>query len=207
MLQTDCRSVPNHTPRCPLPRRRSGADGTVARVVPEVYSSSTTESMEVEAVSQIVVIGFDTESQARDALKSLRGLEKEGRLSFEDTAVVTHGADGKIDVKNEMSSTTEAGAVVGAVLGGVLLVAFPIAGIALGAVAGGGIGASLGHGIDGKFVDDVKASLPAGRSALFLQIKSADRSAAIAVLRQYHGEVIQTSLDEETEEALRDALK
>ncbi len=158
-------------------------------------------------MSQIVVIGFDTDTQARDALKSLRGLEKQGRISFEDTAVVTHQPDGKVDVKNEMSGTTEGGAIVGAVLGGVLLFAFPIAGIALGALAGGGVGAAIGNGIDGKFVDDVKASLPAGRSALFLQIKSADRNAAIAVLRQYHGELIQTSLDEETEAAIRAALK
>jgi len=158
-------------------------------------------------MSQIVVIGFDTESQAQDALKSLRQLEHQGQISFEDTAVVTHHADGKIDVKNEASSTTEAGAAIGAVLGGVVMIAFPVAGIALGALAGAGIGASVGSGIDGKFVDDVKASLPAGRSALFLQVKSANRGAAIQTIRKYHGEVIQTSLDEETEELLRDALK
>jgi len=158
-------------------------------------------------MSQIVVIGFDTDSQAADALRSLRELEKQGRISFEDTAVVTHQADGKFEVKNELSSATEGGAVVGAILGGVLMVAFPIAGIALGALAGGGVGAAIGGGIDGQFVDDVKASLPAGRSALFLQIKAADKGAAIATLRQYHGEVIQTSLDEETEATLRAALK
>jgi uncharacterized membrane protein len=158
-------------------------------------------------MSQIVVIGFDTESQAGDALKSLRGLEKQGRISFEDTAVVTHHENGEFAVKNEASSATEGGAVVGAILGGVLLVTFPVAGIALGALAGAGVGAAVGSGIDGQFVDDVKANLPAGRSALFLQIKAADRGAAIATLRQYHGEIIQTSLDEETEAALRDALK
>jgi uncharacterized membrane protein len=158
-------------------------------------------------MSEIVVIGFDTETQAVDALKSLRGLEHQDLISFEDTAVVTHHADGRFDVKNEASSTTEGGAVIGAVLGGVLLVAFPVAGIALGALAGAGIGASVGSGIDGKFVDDVKESLPAGHSALFLQVKSANRGAAIETLRKYHGEVIQTSLSSETEELLRDALK
>jgi len=64
--------------------------------------------MDVEvAMSEIVVIGFDTESQALDALKSLRGLEHQDLISFEDTAVVTHHEDGRIDVKNEASSTTE----------------------------------------------------------------------------------------------------
>ena len=41
---------------------------------------------------------------------------------------------------------------------------------------------------------------------MFLEIKDANADMAIAALRKYHGEVIQTSLDEETEEALKAAL-
>ena len=157
-------------------------------------------------MSQLVVLGFDTEDQALDALRSLRRLESDGRISFEDNAVVSHGLDGKFQVKNEASSTTETGAVVGAMLGGLLFVVFPLAGIALGAGAGAGIGAMLGNGVDGKFVDEVKDSLPAGKSALFLVIKDAVADATIPALRQYHGEVIQTTLDTDTEHALRDAM-
>jgi uncharacterized membrane protein len=158
-------------------------------------------------MSQVVAISFDTENDARAALGSLRGLEKEGQIHFEDTAIVVHGADGKFAVKNEASSTTETGAVVGGLLGGLLFVVFPIAGIALGAAAGAGIGAAIGGGIDGQFVKEVKEQLPPGRSALFLVIKDANADAAIAALRRYRGEVIQTSLDEDTEQALRDSLK
>ena len=157
-------------------------------------------------MSRIVVIAFDTEEQAREALATLRGVEKQGGISFEDTAVVTHDADGKLQVKNEASSATEAGAVVGGLIGGVLFIVFPVAGIALGALAGAGVGAAMGTGVDGKFVKEVEESLPPGKSALFLEIKSADADMAIAALRKYHGEVIQTSLDEETEAALRAAL-
>jgi uncharacterized membrane protein len=158
-------------------------------------------------MSQVVVVSFDSENDARSALASLRSLEKEGLVKFEDTAVLTHRSDGRFEVKNEASSTTEAGAVVGALVGGLIFVVFPLAGIALGAAAGAGIGAALGNGVDGKFVDEVKAELPPGKSALFLTLKDADADASIAALRRYHGEVIQTSLDEETETALRDALK
>jgi uncharacterized membrane protein len=158
-------------------------------------------------MSQVVVVAFDSEGDARSALASLRGLEKEGLVKFEDTAVLTHRSDGKFEVKNEASSTTEAGAVVGALVGGLIFVVFPLAGIALGAAAGAGIGAALGNGVDGKFVDEVKEQLPPGKSALFLTIKDADADSSIAALRRYHGEVIQTSLDEDTEAALRDALK
>jgi uncharacterized membrane protein len=162
----------------------------------------------VEAeMSQVVVVSFNTETDAQSAMASLRGLEKEGQIHFEDTAIVVHGADGKFQVKNEASGTTETGAVVGALLGGLLFVVFPIAGIALGAAAGAGVGALLGNGVDGKFVQEVKETLPAGKSALFLVIKDANADATIPALRRFHGEVIQTTLDDDTEKALRDAMK
>jgi len=158
-------------------------------------------------MSQVVAISFDSENDAQSALASLRGLEKEGQIHFEDTAIVAHGTDGKFAVNNEASGTTETGAVVGAVLGGLLFVVFPIAGIALGAAAGAGIGALLGNGVDGDFVKEVKEQLPPGKSALFLVIKDANADATIPALRRFHGEVIQTTLDEDTESALRDAMK
>jgi uncharacterized membrane protein len=158
-------------------------------------------------MSDVVVVSFDSEDDARNALKSLRSLEKEGAVHFEDTAIVVHRADGKLEVKNEASSTTETGAVIGAVLGGILFVVFPLAGIAVGAAAGAGIGAAIGNGVDGNFVKDVERELPAGKSALFLVIKSSVADATVAALRRYHGEVIQTTLDEETEESLRQAMR
>ena len=158
-------------------------------------------------MSQVVVVSFNTETDAQSAMASLRGLEKEGQIHFEDTAIVVHGADGKFQVKNEASGTTETGAVVGALLGGLRFVVFPIAGIALGAAAGAGVGALLGNGVDGKFVQEVKETLPAGKSALFLVIKDANADATIPALRRFHGEVIQTTLDDDTEKALRDAMK
>ncbi len=158
-------------------------------------------------MSQLVVLGFDTQEQALDALKSLRRLEADGRIAFEDTAVVTHSLDGKFQVKNEASSTTETGAVVGAILGGFVTFVFPLAGIAIGALAGAGVGAAMGRGVSGDFVKDVKEELPPGKSALFLLVKGADVDAALGVLRNFKGDVIQTTLDPDAEEAIRNALK
>ena len=158
-------------------------------------------------MSQVVVIAFDSEDDARSALATLRGIEHEGLVSFEDTAIVAHRSDGKFEVKNEASGTTEAGAVVGALIGGLVFFMFPLAGIALGAAAGAGVGAAIGNGVDGKFVQEVKSKLAPGKSALFLVVKDSFADATIPALRRYHGEVLQTSLDEETEEALSAALK
>jgi uncharacterized membrane protein len=157
-------------------------------------------------MSQLVVVGFNQLEDARNAMKRLRDLEHAGRISFEDTAIVERTADGQAHVRNEASGATETGAVVGAVIGGVLFFAMPVVGLAIGGAAGAAIGALLDRGVSGKFVDDVKDTLQPGRSALFLVVKEANADALIAALRDFEGEVIQTTLDEDAEEALRQAL-
>ena len=157
-------------------------------------------------MSTLVAVTFAGEADARAALGSIRALEKDGQIGIEDTAVVTKDADGKVQVKNEASSGTETGAVVGAILGSLLFVVFPL-GIIGGAVIGGLVGRAAAPGVDGTFVKEVEASLAPGGSALFLLVKSGSPGLLIASMRQYQGTVVQTSLDEEEEAALREALK
>ena len=137
---------------------------------------------------------------------SLRGLEKAGRIRFEDTAIVERDPDGTAHVKNEVSGTTETATVIGAVIGGIVAFAFPLAGIAIGAAAGAVIGAALDRGVSADFIDEVKTTLRPGRSARFLVVKESDADATLAALRPFKGEVIQTTLDSEAEDALRKAL-
>jgi uncharacterized membrane protein len=157
-------------------------------------------------MNQLVVIAFDHFDDARAALKSLRGLEDAGRIRFEDTALIERDPDGSTHVKNEVSGTTETAALVGAVVGGLLGFLFPIAGVAIGAAAGAAVGASLGTGVEGDFVDEVKKTLRPGRSALFLVVKQVYADAVVAALRPFRGEVLQSTLSTEAEEALRQAL-
>jgi len=158
-------------------------------------------------VSTLVAITFPGADTATRALGTIRSLEHSDGIKLEDTAVVTKGTDGKIHVKNEASSGTETGAAIGAVLGSLLFVVFPIAGIVGGALAGGLIGRSMAPGIDGKFVKEVQDQLPEGGSALFVLTQGTDPGHLIAAMRPYEGTVLQTSLDEDEEQALRDALK
>jgi uncharacterized membrane protein len=157
-------------------------------------------------MSTLVAITFAGEEDARAALGSIRALEREGQIGLEDTAVVTKDADGKVAVKNEMASGTETGIAVGAVLGSLLWVVFPVGAIVGGAI-GGLIGRAAAPGVDGAFVKEIETSLAPGGSALFLLVKSGSPGLLIAAMRQYEGTVVQTSLDEEEEAALREALK
>ena len=157
-------------------------------------------------MNQLIVVAFDHFDDARTAMRSLRGLEREGRIRFEDTAIVERDPDGTAHVKDEVSGTTEAATLIGAALGGLLTFVFPLAGIAIGAALGAAVGASFKTGVDPDFVDDVKNTLRPGRSALFLVVKESEADATLAAIRPYRGDVIQTTLDTEREEALRQAL-
>ncbi len=52
----------------------------------------------------------------------------------------------------------------------------------------------------------MKESLKPNTSALFIIVRDADPTAALALLRNYNGTVLQTTLDSEAEENLRRSL-
>jgi uncharacterized membrane protein len=158
-----------------------------------------------DRMSNLVVISFEDEQQAAAALQTLRDQQKAGQIHINDTAVVRKDADGKVHVKNEVSSATEIGAVAGGALGLVLGFMFPIAGIAIGAAGGAAVGAMLEKGVDGKFVKDVSQQLEPGKSALFVVFAQANPS-VMQALKPYQGKVLQTTLSSDLEERLRRAV-
>src|SRR5258705_12728295 len=133
-------------------------------------------------MNQLIVVAFDHFDDARAALASLRSLEREGRIRFEDTAIVERDPDGTAHVKNEVSGTTEIATVAGAIIGSLLTFAFPPAGMAIGAAVGAAMGNILGTGVSGDFVDEVKKTLAPGRSALFLVVQEAATDTVMAAL-------------------------
>jgi uncharacterized membrane protein len=157
-------------------------------------------------MNQLVVVAFDHFADAREALRRLREIERAGRVRFEDTALIERDPDGTAHVKNEVSGTTETAAVVGAAIGAIVTFVFPLAGAAIGAAAGAAIGAAMDTGVSSRFIDELKTSLRPGRSALFVVVKEADADALVAGLRGLPGDVVQTSLPPDTEDALRRAL-
>jgi uncharacterized membrane protein len=157
------------------------------------------------ADNQLLVLTFDSPDAAKETLRSVRQVERDGRLSLKDTAVVTKAADGKVHVDNEFSSATEIGTVAGAILGPLLVFMFPIAGIAIGAASGAFIGRLLDQGVDDAFVKELKEELRPGQSALFL-VGAGDQSALVAAVRGHQGKVYQTTVSSELEEELTKAM-
>jgi uncharacterized membrane protein len=158
-------------------------------------------------MSELVVITFDSEANAGETLKRIRGIEKSGQIDLQDTAVIAKDADGKVHVKNEWSSGTEVGAVVGGGLGLLTSFILPVVGTIAGAALGGWIGSMFSEGVDKKFVEDVSSQLEPGKSALFLIVRDWNPAAVSAALMGQHGKILQTTLSPELVEGMEQALR
>lgn len=159
-------------------------------------------------MSNIIVITFDNEDEAKQVRKALKEVEHGGYLSLDDSAIVVRDQEGKYHVHNELDRGVKVGALGGGFLGLLLGVMFaPIGGLLLGAAAGGLIGSAFDLGISKKFIKDVEASMEPGTSALFVVVREADPTMALAALKPFKGEVYHTSLDPDDEDHLRNILK
>lgn len=158
-------------------------------------------------MSNLIVMTFPNRSEAGRVRQTLRDLERGGRVSLDDAAVIVKDAHGKLDVDNEVDRGVKIGALGGGLVGLVLSFLFPLAGIVLGAAGGALIGRMADLGIDKQFVQDVSASLQPNNSALFVIVRDADPSIVVAALEPYQGTLHHTTLDPGVETELRHALQ
>jgi uncharacterized membrane protein len=158
-------------------------------------------------MSNLIVLTFDDTEQAGQVFEAIKSAQSGGHVKVDDAAVIVKEESGKVHIKNQMESSVKAGALTGGFLGLLLAsVFFPLAGLAIGAVAGGLIGKSMDKGVDQKFVKDVTETLKPGSSALFV-IGSGDPAIVLALLRPFQGTLYQTSLSSELVDELLLALK
>ncbi len=159
-------------------------------------------------MSDIVVITFDSPDRAGEVRESIRKTEKSGFVSLDDSAVIFKDAEGKVHVKNEVDRGVKIGAVGGGFIG--LLIGFlllgPLGSLIIGGLIGGGIGSLAHMGISKSFIKDVSNELQPGTSALFVIVRDANPDVTLATLRQYEGNIYQTSLPPEAEESLRRSM-
>ncbi len=158
-------------------------------------------------MASLIVLTFNDTEQASQAFHALRKAGSDGYVKIDDSAVIVKDADGKVEVKNQMDTGVKWGAVGGGALGLMLAgIFFPLAGLALGALAGGLIGKMAHLGVDKQFVKEVTEKLQPGSSALFI-IGGGNPDVIAATLRPFEGTVYQTNVSTEALEALQDALK
>jgi uncharacterized membrane protein len=159
-------------------------------------------------VPELVVLGFkDTTSADRVIEEQLQALQSENLLQLSDWARVIRREDGRIDTR-QGTSTTGAGAAGGALWGMLfgLIFLIPIAGLVIGGVTGALMGKLADYGIDDKFIKDLGKQITPGTSALFLYVVQSTPDKVIERLAKYDPSLLRTSLTQEQEEKLREAM-
>jgi uncharacterized membrane protein len=157
-------------------------------------------------MANLVAIAYDDVDQAQQVAQTLGGLMKEHSIELEDMVIAEHRAGGK--VKLHQPSMAGVGAAGGALWGGLIGLIFfmPLFGMAIGAASGAAAGALSDHGIDDNFMKDLANKLPEGGAALLVLVREATRDKVVPEISKYGGHVIQSSLSNEQEAALQEAL-
>ena len=115
-------------------------------------------------MSNLLVVTFENQEDGRKAHTELKNLKSEGGVNIQDVELVERDAEGKIHKVGKVDETTKAGIFGGGILGPAdgHSSSSRCSGLAIGAVAGGLIGKSLGNDIDKQLVQDVVADLTPG---------------------------------------------
>jgi len=159
-------------------------------------------------MSDLVVMGFDSQEKADKVLHKLGALQKEHLIDLEDAAIVVRGEDGKCHVKQAVNLTA-AGAAGGSFWGLLigLLFMHPLLGVIAGATAGAISGSLSDFGINDKFIEELGDTLTNGSSALFVMVRKATPDKVIDEIKEYDGKILHTSLSIKEETALKEALE
>lgn len=157
--------------------------------------------------SNLVVLSFDDMETAEKVHADLVKAKHQGLVTIDDAAVVVKDEQGKVKVDNQVARGTWISSAVGGGLGLLIgAIFFPIGGLVMGLAGGALMAKAMDLGVDGKFVDEVAQKIQPGTSALFVLAHDANTAAILALLRDYEGHVLQTTLDSESEAAIRRAL-
>lgn len=158
-------------------------------------------------MSNLFVVAYDDVATADQVRDKLFELSKQHLVELEDAVVVERHEDGRIKLHQAVSHTA-VGAAGGALWGGVIGLLFlaPLLGAAVGAAAGAAGGAITDTGVDDRFMKDLSQNLRPGAAALFVLVKQAAGDKVIPQIAEFGGQLVQTSLSQEQEDALRDAV-
>lgn len=156
-------------------------------------------------MSDLVAIGYDSLQTAQEVAANAAEAQKSHDIELDDLVVVERRGDGKI--KLHQPSAAGAGAVGGALWGGLIGLIFfvPLLGMAIGAATGAAAGALSDYGVDDNFMKELGQSLEPGGAAVIMLVRRVSLDKVLPQIR-IPGKVIRTSLDDETEQRLTDAL-
>jgi uncharacterized membrane protein len=158
-------------------------------------------------MADLIAIGYPDETTALEAAQTAEQLANELIIQPDAIAAIVRDKEGKLKVTTN-HHPVGAGATWGMFWGFLFGLIFfvPFFGLAIGAGLGALMGKIEQSGIDKQFIDQVRDMLQPGTSALFLVVEKVTPDKAVAALSKYGGTVLKTSLSDEAQQKLQDAL-
>jgi uncharacterized membrane protein len=148
----------------------------------------------VIVLEKMIVVVFDTEYKAHEGEEALKELDKEGTISVHAASVIKKSSDGKAELlktKEEFPIGAVGGTAIGSLIG---LLGGPV-GVFVGATGGALLGAFddlYRSGVNAEFVDDVSATLTAGKFAVIADISEEWISPLDVKMEKLGGQVMRT---------------
>jgi uncharacterized membrane protein len=158
-------------------------------------------------MSDLIAVAYPDRATAEEVRDELAQLTREHVIEIQDAVVVTREANGKVKLHQTLNPAGT-GAAGGALWGGLIGLIFlaPLLGAAIGAAAGAASGALTDLGIEDNFMKELGETLPEGGAALFVLVRQVTPDKVIPRISRHGGKVLQTSLSNESEQRLQEAL-
>ena len=156
-------------------------------------------------MADLIAIGYSDEDTAEQAAEEVYRLAHDLVIEPEAVAGIKRDRNGKYKVTTNHHPVGVTWGMFWGILFG-LLFFIPVFGVAVGAMLGALVGTIDKIGIDETFQQEVRDMLQPGTSALFLVVSKVTPDKAVAALSKYGGRVLKTSLSEDAERKLEEAL-
>jgi len=151
------------------------------------------------AQENVVVVQFDEQSKAYQALSVLKESDAQGRIGLESAAVVQRGADGELTIPDSADNAALVGTASGSLIG--MLVG--VLGGPVGVLVGWGAGALMGGAFDLERADKsdealsvLSRAIPPGSAAVIASIEEPAIEVVDAQMAQLGGTVTRRPLYE-----------
>lgn len=159
-------------------------------------------------MSDLIAVAYPDKNTAETVRDKLLKLMTEHVIELEDAVIVDRDEKGRVKL-HQVHQPAARGAMGGAVWGGLIGLLFlaPLLGMVVGAAAGGASGAFVDVGVNDDFVRALGEKLPEGGAALIVLVRRVTPDKVVPQISEFGGEVLQTSLDDESETRLREVLE
>jgi len=157
---------------------------------------------------ELLAAVYADEGRAKDILDMLQEMHRATTITIADSAMVTKGADGKLQIHETREVTGKKGLKRGAIAAGVFGLLFPPSIIAS-AIAGGAIGGAWGKlrdtGIKSGSIKELGESLEPGKAAVIVLADEQTAQATERALQGWDGEVVRHAFTPEESAAIQTA--